>query len=201
MKQGLASIDLKEPLDCGVDAEGRRHAVDERDCSNQTEDEIGGGTYCAALHYASEGQRIRKWDWMPEMLDYFWRHGVEQDGFGFLDGSGFILAYEYAHHRKKSSRSKTSDNLLFFRYLAYESYTDAEDPYGKAINALELVKGWRMRRLLWTTLAAIAVDICIVAIVTLLSRSGETGLAAGSYAAAIQALLMALLTLLGAVSK
>jgi hypothetical protein len=79
-------------------------------------------------------------------------------------------------------------------------YTDAEDPYGKAIDALELVRGWRMRRLLWTTLAAIVVDICIIAIVTLLSRSGETGLAARSYAAAIQALLMALLTLLGAVS-
>jgi hypothetical protein len=90
---------------------------------------------------------------------------------------------------------------LFFRHLAYESYTDAEDPYGKAINALELVRGWRMRRVLWTTLAAIVIDICIVAIVTLLSQSGETGLAAGSYAAAIQALLMALSTLLSAVSN
>jgi hypothetical protein len=43
------------------------------------------------------------------------------------------------------------------------------------------------------------VDICIVAIVTLLVGSGETGLAAGSYAAAIEALLMALLTLVNAV--
>lgn len=90
---------------------------------------------------------------------------------------------------------------MFPRHLAYETYTDAEDPYGKAVNALELVRGWRIRRVLWTTLTAIVVDICIVAIVTLLSRSGETGLAAGSYAAAIQALLMALVTLLGAVSK
>ena len=90
---------------------------------------------------------------------------------------------------------------MFPRHLAYETYTDAEDPYGKAVNALELVRGWRIRRVLWTTLTAIVVDICIVAIVTLLSRSGETGLAAGSYAAAIQALLMALVTLFGAVSK
>jgi len=86
-----------------------------------------------------------------------------------------------------------------FRYLAYEEYVDAEDPYGKSINALELVSGWRVRRLLWTTLAAIVIDTCIVAIVTLLSNSGETGLAAGSYAAAIEALLMALLTMLSAV--
>jgi hypothetical protein len=62
-----------------------------------------------------------------------------------------------------------------------------------------LVSGWRIRRLLWTTLAAIVVDICIVAIVTLLTGSGEMGLAAGSYAAAIEALLMALLTLVSAV--
>jgi len=67
------------------------------------------------------------------------------------------------------------------------------------VNALELVYGWQIRKLLWTTFATILVDICIVAIVTLLTGSGETGLAAGSYAAAIEALLMALLTLLGAV--
>jgi hypothetical protein len=64
---------------------------------------------------------------------------------------------------------------------------------------LELISGWRIRRLLWTTLAAIVMDICIVAVVTLLAGSGETGLAAGSYAAAIEALMMALLTLVSAV--
>lgn len=76
---------------------------------------------------------------------------------------------------------------------------NAEEPYGKAVHDLELVSGWRVRRLLWTTLTAIVLNICIVAIVTLLTGSGETGLAAGSYAAAIEALLMALLTLLSAV--
>lgn len=85
--------------------------------------------------------------------------------------------------------------------LAYERDLDAEDRYGKSVDALELVSGWRIRRLLWTTLAAIVLDICIVAIVTLLAGSGETGLAAGSYAAAIEALLMALLTLLSAAGQ
>jgi hypothetical protein len=87
---------------------------------------------------------------------------------------------------------------LHISELAYETYYDAEDPYGKTVNALELVSGWRVRRLLWTTLMAIVLDICIVAIVTLLAGSGETGLAAVSYAAAIEALFIALLTLLSA---
>lgn len=55
--------------------------------------------------------------------------------------------------------------------------------------------------MLWTTLAAIVIDICIVAVVTLLTGSGETGLAAGSYAAAIEALAIALITLLSALVK
>lgn len=93
-QQILNGVELQDPLDCGVDAKGRRHAVDKRHCGNQVEDEIGGGMYCAALHCASEAQRIRKWTWMPEMLDYFWRHGLGQDGFEFLDGSGFLLSYE-----------------------------------------------------------------------------------------------------------
>ena len=73
------------------------------------------------------------------------------------------------------------------------------DPCGKAANALELASGWRVQRLLWTILTAIVLDICIVAIVALLTGSGKTGIAAGSYAAAIEALLVDLLTLLSAV--
>jgi hypothetical protein len=67
--------------------------------------------------------------------------------------------------------------------------------HGKVVDALELISGWRIRQLLWTTLTAIVLDICIMAVVTLLTGSGEMRLAAGSYAAAIEALLMALLTL------
>lgn len=95
------------------------------------------------------------------------------------------------------------------RYLARDTHEDAETPcadssyagtsYGKSINALELVSGWRIKRLLWTTLVAVILDICIVAIVTLLTGSAEMALAAGSYAAAIEALVMGLITLLSAV--
>jgi hypothetical protein len=67
--------------------------------------------------------------------------------------------------------------------------------HGKVVDALELISGWRIRQLLWTTLTAIVLDICIMVVVTLLTGSGEMRLAAGSYAAAIEALLMALLTL------
>ncbi|KAM0714407.1 hypothetical protein Q7P37_010194 [Cladosporium fusiforme] len=177
MRQFLDGVELRDPHGCGVDKNGRRHAVDEQFCENQVMDDMG-SMYCKALNYAQEENRMHKWTWMPEMLDYFWRHGVERDGLDFLQSSGFLLSYES---------------------LAYETYFDAEDPYGKSIDAFELVRGWRVRRLLWTTIAAIVIDICIVAVVTLLSGSGETGLAAGSYAAAVEALMMALLTLLNAV--
>jgi len=96
MKQFLDSVELRDPMSCGVDVEGRRHAVDERCCENEVEDEFGGYPYCEALHHASETKRMRKWTWMPEMLDYFWRHGVERDGFDFLGGSGFLYSYKYA---------------------------------------------------------------------------------------------------------
>lgn len=94
---------------------------------------------------------------------------------------------------------KTLSDHISNRELALETYDDAESPFGKSVDALELVSGWRIRRLLWTTLAAVILDICIVAIVTLLTGSAEMALAAGSYAAAIEALVMGLITLLSAV--
>lgn len=42
-KQFPNNVELQNPLDCCVDAKGRRNAVDERDCGNQTADNIGGG--------------------------------------------------------------------------------------------------------------------------------------------------------------
>lgn len=109
------------------------------------------------------------------------------------------------------TKTSKTDSLTFLlnRYLARDKFEDAKSPYpdkpdaeasyGKSINALELVSGWRVKRLLWTTLVAVILDICIVAIVILLTKSGEMALAAGSYAAAIEALVMGLITLLSAV--
>jgi hypothetical protein len=37
----------------------------------------------------------------------------------------------------------------------------ADDLCGKTVNFLELVSGWRIRRLLWTTMAAIVIEIYI----------------------------------------
>ena len=62
-----------------------------------------------------------------------------------------------------------------------------------------LVSGWRVRRLLWTILVTIVCDFCIVAVITLLSGAVDTGLAVGSYAVGIEALLLALLTMLSAI--
>ena len=94
MKQYLDGVKPQDPIACGVDVKGRRHDVNERYCENQVEDDTC-GPYCEVLNHAWETKRMRKWTWMPEMLDYFWRHGVESDGFDFLEGSGFLVSYEY----------------------------------------------------------------------------------------------------------
>ena len=85
------------------------------------------------------------------------------------------------------------------RDLAWDRYSDAEDPYGTSIHALGLVSGWRVRRVLWTTFAGIVMDVCIVAVATIANGSVETGLAAGSYAAGLEALLVGLSTLYSAI--
>ena len=84
-------------------------------------------------------------------------------------------------------------------HLSEDRYQDAEDPFGKSMNALELISGWRVKRLFWTVLVAIVCDLCILAIVTLLGGGINTGLAVGSYAVGIEALLLASLTMLSAV--
>lgn len=83
--------------------------------------------------------------------------------------------------------------------MRWNRYQDAESPYGKSVDALELVSGWRVQRLVYTALAAIVVVIVVVGVSSHLSGSVDTALAAGSYAAVIEALLMALLAMLSAV--
>ena len=85
------------------------------------------------------------------------------------------------------------------RNLSEDRFHDAEDPLGKAVDALELVNGWHTQRLLWTLLIAIVSDFCVVAVASLISGGIATGLAVGSYAVGIEALVLALLTMLSAV--
>ena len=80
--------------------------------------------------------------------------------------------------------------------LREDRWTDAEDPFGKTVAALELIQGWRMVRLFVTTFMAIILDSCIVAVTTIATKSLQSGLAAGSYATGLEALLITLLTLL-----
>ena len=82
--------------------------------------------------------------------------------------------------------------------MAYNIGPDAEEPYGTAINAIELVRGWKIKKLLWTTLIALVCNICVVAVATFASHSINTGLAAGGYATAFEAIPFTLLTMLSA---
>ena len=83
--------------------------------------------------------------------------------------------------------------------LSEDQFTDAEEPFGKTVNALEPIKGWHTKELLFTILAAAALDVCIVAVVTVATKSLQSGLAAGSYAIGLQALFIAVIAMLGVV--
>jgi hypothetical protein len=57
--------------------------------------------------------------------------------------------------------------------------------YGKTVNAFKIVEGWHLRYLLCLFAAGVLCSICVVAIVTAMNQSFESGLTAGSYALAL----------------
>jgi hypothetical protein len=82
--------------------------------------------------------------------------------------------------------------------LQYDTYEDAANPYGKSINAFQIVEGWRIQYLLVLVLASMILSICVVAITTATSNIGD-GLTAGSYALGLATVILAVLTFLSAV--
>ena len=83
--------------------------------------------------------------------------------------------------------------------MAYETFNDAIDKDGKLVHALELVKTWHYKRVCMLVLGAAILDFALVAVVSVATHDFETGLTAGSYAAAVEALALAMLALLSAV--
>jgi len=83
--------------------------------------------------------------------------------------------------------------------LAEDRWTEIEEPFGKTIHALELIQGWHTKRLLYSVIAAAIPDVLVVAIITVTTKSLQSGLAAGSYTVGLQALFLAMLAMLGIV--
>lgn len=71
--------------------------------------------------------------------------------------------------------------------------------YGQAIRAIELVQGWRRTYIGILVIAAICLSASITALTTLATHDLNCGLAAGSYSAAIIAVVLAFFTLLSSV--
>ncbi|KAJ6012034.1 hypothetical protein N7522_002389 [Penicillium canescens] len=83
--------------------------------------------------------------------------------------------------------------------LAWDTQSDAASPYGRVIYGFKLVEGWRTRYLLYLVMASLFLSACVVAIATAVLQDFEAGLTAGSYALAITAVALAVLTFLSAV--
>jgi hypothetical protein len=62
-------------------------------------------------------------------------------------------------------------NYYLTSFLQFDTYQDAANPHGKTINAFKIVKGWRVRYMLWLFAAGVLGSICVVAIVTAMNQS------------------------------
>jgi hypothetical protein len=83
--------------------------------------------------------------------------------------------------------------------LCVDTFNDAARPYGKTVNGFMLVEGWRIRYLLCLVAASLVCSICIAAIGWVYDQSMEAGLTAGTYAVAVTAVPLGVLTFLSAV--
>lgn len=86
-----------------------------------------------------------------------------------------------------------------YRNLEFIRYGYAANPYSNTINAFAIEKGWHIRYILSLTAATVMGGICVVAIASVAQHSFESGIAAGSYALGLVAILLALLTLLSTI--
>ncbi|KAF9701453.1 hypothetical protein EKO04_000015 [Ascochyta lentis] len=109
------------------------------------------------------------------MLEYYWEEGIDEAGVDFLEDSDFATDYEY---------------------LLYNRWGDAANPYGQTINAFLVVEGWNVMLVLRLISIGVFLTVCIVSIATAVSHSFEIGLTAGSYAASLLSVMLAVFAFL-----
>lgn len=85
------------------------------------------------------------------------------------------------------------------RNLAWDGWNDAASPYGKLIYGFQLIEGWHIRYLLCLIAGSLILSVCVVAVSTAILGNFEAGLTAGSYALALTAIGLAVLTFLSAI--
>ncbi|KAJ6059706.1 uncharacterized protein N7446_000357 [Penicillium canescens] len=148
------------------------------ECSNSAWDEIEGTYYCSVQHFRELNLQEEVYKWLPAMIECYWQNGIQSDDLEFLEAGKFVTLY---------------------RVLAWDTQSDAASPYGRVIYGFKLVEGWRTRYLLYLVMASLFLSACVVAIATAVLQDFEAGLTAGSYALAITAVALAVLTFLSAV--
>ena len=79
------------------------------------------------------------------------------------------------------------------------AFIDAANPYGQTVYAFLVVEGWNVRLFLQLVGVGVFLTICIVSVVTAVSHSLDVGMTAGSYAASLLAVLLAVFAFLSAV--
>ena len=134
-------------------------------------------------------------NWLSPMLEYYWQYGIAEVGLSFL-------------RKKRLQRGirvrLPTETFIFcllnrFRSLVYNKYLDAANPYGQTILAFLVIEGWHIRLVLKLVGIGVFLTICVVSIVTAVSHSLDVGMTAGSYAASLLAVLLAVFAFLSAV--
>ncbi|KAI9816039.1 MAG: hypothetical protein M1827_002031 [Pycnora praestabilis] len=183
---------------CGIDMMGRRHEKNFH-CANSAYDNILQEVYCKIERVSDLAQLKSEAQWLSSMLEFYWQNGIGDKGLRFLRKNGFVTRYRCViwsgivyNEIKRLIITESSS-------LEYDTYADAANPYGKTIKAFLLIEGWHVRYLLCLVAGSLVCSVCIVAIATVVTRSIEAGLTAGSYGLGLTAIVLAVLTLLSAI--
>ncbi|KAL4819761.1 hypothetical protein BDW67DRAFT_154087 [Aspergillus spinulosporus] len=168
------------PFECGVNITGENDCANEQYvlCPNTLFDDDDDTPYCAVQRIQQLSLRRDNYRFLASMLEYYWQNGIEDEGIRFLKKSEFITTY---------------------KHVATDKFSDAANPYGKTVYAFLVLEGWHIRYMLCLFMLSLLCSICIVAIVTAVSRRLEAGLTAGSYAIGVATAFLGLITILSAI--
>ena len=78
---------------CRVDIMGKGHGNDLSSCANQSLDDFTLAPYCKVEKARDLEAQRDETQWLPEMLEHFWRNGIGSKGFAFLRKTNFITSY------------------------------------------------------------------------------------------------------------
>ena len=185
---------VMEPCDCRVNI--NEELNEKYHCQNTVNNDLE--RYCRIERMREYARQQSDYQWLPEMLKYYWQNGIDQKAVAFLSGVGFVHSYKSAAFLPHALLLQPLISIPC-RDLQYDTYMNAVSPYGRTIYAFLLVEGWHIRCLLILVGAGLSGSGCLIAIVAAFSQSIEVALTAGSYACGLSGVIIAVFTFLSAV--